>query len=156
MNRCAVIVYSLVFSVPVVAQNPAPSVTPITAGVTSTRQIRPRVDSGSAYERCYAIVPVIGSGTMADPRRPLYAPAPGDVHPEKHTGILGYHFELSDNGQFALVEFVAVDRTAFQALLSDSTVQSFVRGTNTLSNVVAAFQLLKKDFDISHFRMAVM
>jgi len=28
------------------------------------------------YERCYAVLPMIGTGTMADPRRPLDVPSP--------------------------------------------------------------------------------
>jgi len=51
----------------------------------------------------------------------------------------------------ALVEFVAADRAAFRGILADSSVKTFVRSRDNLDSVVAAFKLLKKDFDISQF-----
>ncbi|MGI8743447.1 MAG: hypothetical protein ACR2NN_12925, partial [Bryobacteraceae bacterium] len=33
-----------------------------------------KLDPRHMHERCYAVLPMIGTGTMADPRRPLYAP----------------------------------------------------------------------------------
>jgi hypothetical protein len=35
------------------------------------------VDPRNTYDRVFCVVPMIGSGTAADPRRPQYAPAPG-------------------------------------------------------------------------------
>jgi len=67
-----------------------------------------------------------------------------------------YHFEVSDDGTLALVEFVARDRSAFKALLADSTVTAFLRGQHDLAGIVAAFTALKKDFDINSFRLAAM
>jgi len=160
MRRAAVIVCSYFVSVPVFAQNPERTdATTSPAGVSaplSTRQVRPRVDPANAYERVFAIVPMIGAGTMDDPKRPLYAPAPHSQSPAAHAGILAYHFEISDDGTLALVEFVARDRSAFKALLADSTVTAFLRGQHDLAGIVAAFTALKKDFDINSFRLAAM
>jgi len=124
---------------------------------------QPRVSPRNTYERVMAIVPMIGSGTVEDPKRPMYAPAP---HPSTGatagttaaapTGILGFTYELSDDGKFALVEFVARDRSAFQNILADaavpaSSVQAFTKGVNQQAAVEAAFKLLKKNFDFNHF-----
>ena len=114
------------------------------------------MDARNAYERFYAILPMIGAGTMADPKRPLHAPAPRALSSSARSGILAYHFEVSDNGLFALVEFAAADRSAFKGLLADITAQTFVRGKDDLPAIESAFKLLKKNFDINNFRMRVM
>lgn len=162
MKRTAGIVCVFLFSVPGSAQGQerADAVATPAAGIsaagTSIRQIRPRVDARNTYERIFMIVPIVGKGTMDDPKRPLYAPTPHAVSSSVRTGILAYHFEVSDNGLFALVEFVAADRSAFKPLLADTTVQSFVRGQDNLAAVETAFKLLKKDFNIKNFRLRVM
>ena len=63
----------------------------------------------------------------------------------------------SDDGQFALVEFVARDRTAFAQILTDqrSGLQVFERGKSSPATVEAEFKRLRKDFDFSKFRVAV-
>ena len=60
----------------------------------------------------YAVVPLTGSGTAADPKRPMFVPAQGfkPVVPvvaagrvtAVRTGILGYHAQISDDGKYAL------------------------------------------------------
>lgn len=81
---------------------------------------QPRVDPRNMYERVLAIVPLVGAGTAADPQRPKHAPLPNAVDPTSRTGILGYMYVLSDDGKFALVEYVARDRSAFATILEDS------------------------------------
>ena len=122
----------------------------------TTNQIRPRVDPANAYERIYAIVPIVGAGTMDDPKRPLYAPASHSINSTARTGILGYHFVTSDDGTQALVEFVAADRSQFKTILADSTIQTFIRGSADFPAIQSAFQLLKKDFNINNFRIRVL
>ena len=85
------------------------------------------VDPRNTYHRVICVVPMIGSGTAADPRRPQYAPAPGSALPD---GIIGFTQVPTDDGKFAIVEFVAQDRKAFQAILADSTVTSFEKGVD--------------------------
>src|SRR5436853_5649977 len=63
-----------------------------------------RVDASQTYERCWAVVPLVGIGTITDPKRPLFAPLPGTVSPSSRTGILGYSFLASDDGHFALAQ----------------------------------------------------
>jgi hypothetical protein len=121
------------------------------AGSQLTAQ--PRVDARNMYERVMAVVPMIGSGTFADPKRPKYAPSPAELQTAHATrqGILGFAHVASDDGQFALVEFVARDRSAFQAILADTTVKSFLKGRDKREDVEAEFLKHKKDFDFAHF-----
>ena len=37
---------------------------------------QPKIDPANLHERVIAVVPMIGAGTYADPRRPLFTPAP--------------------------------------------------------------------------------
>jgi len=67
------------------------------------------------------------------------------------TGILAFTFVLSDDGQHALVEFVARDRAAFQQILADSSVKSFVKGKDKRADVETEFKKYKKDFDFRSF-----
>jgi hypothetical protein len=63
-----------------------------------------KADPAYTHERLICVVPMIGSGTHEDPRRPMFAPIPGKGSPD---GILAFAYQLSDDGQHALVEFVA-------------------------------------------------
>ena len=120
-----------------------------------------RVDARNMYERVLAIVPMVGSGTMSDPVRPAHAPLPGapvvaassvmaasgsTPTAALRPGIIAYSYVLSDDGKFALVEFVAVDRGAFRALLADTTVQTFLKGRDTHDTALAAFLKYKQNF----------
>jgi hypothetical protein len=79
-----------------------------------------RVDPRNTYHRIIAVVPLVGAGTAADPRRPLYAPTANSASPD---GIIAFTQVPTDDGKFAIVEFVAKDRKAFQAILSDAAVK---------------------------------
>jgi hypothetical protein len=84
------------------------------------------------HERMTAVVPFIGAGTYANPKRPMFAPGPQ----EKASAFLSYSWEPSDDGRYAIVEFVALDRKAFAAILSDSrTLKSFVKGRDKGSDI---------------------
>src|SRR5258708_21474215 len=117
------------------------------------------VDPRSLYERLYCVVPMIGAGTWADPKRPMYAPSPAQMNPASRTGIIGFTHVLSDDGQFALVEFVARDAKAFDRILADmnvninvnTNVKSFRKGQDKREDIEAEFRKHKKDFDFDHF-----
>jgi hypothetical protein len=85
-----------------------------------------RVDPKYTYSRVIAIVPIVGSGTASDPRRPQYAPLLSTG--PNQAGIIGYMQQLSNDGKLALVEFVARDRSAFSAILADKTIKVFIKG----------------------------
>ena len=122
---------------------------------TEARHLRaqPRVDARNMYERVLAVVPMVGRGTFDDPKRPMYAPSPSELHlsTTTRTGILGFTHVMSDDGQFALVEFVARDRSAFQQILSDRSIKAFLRGRDKREDAEAEFLRHKKDFDFAKF-----
>jgi hypothetical protein len=124
-----------------------------------------RVDPRNRYERLWCVVPMVGKGTFDDPRRPQYAPLPGAaavdpsvVNPNTVPAIIAFSFQVSDDGNYALVEFVARDRVAFKDILADTrpTVQAFVKGTATRGDIETAFKALKKDFDITTFGVPIL
>lgn len=115
-----------------------------------------RVDAANMYERVMAIVPLIGKGTITDPKRPMYAPAPSSVPPTQRTGILAYSYVLSDDGQFALVQFVARDRASLSTILADTTITSFLMGRDSRAAVQAAFTAIKKDFNFDTFGRVIL
>jgi len=110
----------------------------VTQVAAQQRVPQPATDGRLGYERLVAVVPMVGEGTYEDPRRPAYVPdyllrgneqqfqgrSEAEVSPlaealargETPKVIVGFHYELSDGEQFALVEFQATDRTAFEPL----------------------------------------
>jgi len=122
------------------------------ASIASAQQ---RVSPLNMYERVLAIVPVTGTGTVQDPVLPTYAPVPSPTSAPSLTGILAYTHVLSDDGKFALVEFVARDRSAFSAILADTTIQVWLKGRDSRAAAIAAFQKHKANFDFSHFGVRI-
>jgi hypothetical protein len=121
----------------------------------ATAFAQPRVDPLNRYERVLVIVPIVGQGTAADPRRPKYMPVLSDQAPPQPTGFLGFASMPSDDGNFALVEFVARDLAAFQTILADTTIQTFLKGRDSRQAAEAAFQKYKKGFSIAGFGVRV-
>jgi hypothetical protein len=113
------------------------------------------------YARIYAIVPMTGSGTWDDPRRPMFAPIPQQMTPGSRTGIIAFNHVESDDGNSALIEIVAANRPQLALIVAQinaaavSGVQVFDRSTTSPATVQSAFQLLKKNFDITTFRVVV-
>lgn len=122
-----------------------------------------RVDPAAMYARVYVIVPMTGSGTWNDPKRPMFAPVPSQMTPGARTGIIAFNHVESDDGNFALIEIVAANRqelakivTQINAqLLGTSGFQLFDRSTTSQATVQTAFQALKQNFDITKFRVVV-
>ena len=115
---------------------------------------QPRVDPRNTYERVLAVVPMVGSGkSQQDPKRPMYAPTPAELQAslKTRTGILAFTHVISDDGHFALVEFVARDRSAFKAVLADPAIKAFLKGRDKRADVEAEFKKHKKDFDFNNF-----
>jgi hypothetical protein len=139
------------------------------------------VSPRNSYERILVILPIVGSGTAADPMRPSLIPAPGSATPNilniaisaptsaqvtkkdvtaapvgtpptaPPNLILGYTWVPSDDGKFALTEIVMRDRSAFPSITALPGVTAFVKGVDKLTDVQTAFQQYKKDFDITKF-----
>lgn len=108
-----------------------------------------KVDPEYRYERLICIVPMVGTGTAEDPRRPQSAPSgPGEASP-----ILAYSYIMSDDETWALVEFVAPDASAFAGMCqsSDSRVKRFRKGKNRRADVETAFKPFRRNLDLSGF-----
>src|SRR5437763_1775649 len=112
--------------------------------------LRAKVPCGprNTYERVLAVVPWAGSGTHADPKRPLYAPAPAQTNPVSRSGIFAFQCVAIDDGKLALCEFVANDRAAFKQLLADPAVKSFLKGRDKSGDALIELKKHKKDIDI--------
>jgi len=114
--------------------------------------------TASTHQRLLCVVPIIGSGTPTDPRRPLYAPAPGNSgNAAPKNGIVAFNWRPSDNGNFAIVEFVARDRAAFAAILADRSpsVKVFEHGKARRADIEAEFRKHIKNFDSKDFGVAL-
>lgn len=112
-----------------------------------------RVDSRQIHERLIAVVPMIGAGTFADPRRPLFTPA--QMAEPSSSGIIAFHAEVSDDGRYAVVEFVARDRAAFGQILADARVlEKFEKGRSKRGDVEAALKKYKKNLKLENFGVA--
>ena len=138
-SLASVCLVSLCYLVPVHAQQLSK---PVVYGKTT-------VDPYNTYHRVYAIVPMTGSGSSADPLHPLYAPGVLDINPS--TGILAFTSMLSDDGKYALIEIVARQRLAFAKRQADPAVVSFEKGTVPPSTIEAAFAKHKPSFHFSQF-----
>jgi hypothetical protein len=121
-----------------------------------------RVNPTQLHERIYARVPMVGTGKYGDPRRPMYAPNPDSPRPILLTGqkptpvITGFSYQLSDDGKFALVEFVTPNKSAFNTILADAkaditgvNLTIFERGKATREQIETEFRKYKKDFDLT-------
>lgn len=107
-----------------------------------------RMDAKDRYERLVLIVPLVGSGTRDDPRRPMFVPA----RPGASPGLISFHYDVSDDAKTAIVELVAADANAFAPVLSASQgradVKAFERGKSTKAEVEQEIKKVKKDFDV--------
>lgn len=116
-----------------------------------------KVDMRNTYERVVAVVPMIGTGTPTDPRRPMYAPLPAAA--PSRDGIIAFSYQISDDGKSALVEFVARDHAGLKAILDDKDlrqdVKIFEKGKDNPADIEKEFRKQKKDFDPRQFGVRV-
>jgi hypothetical protein len=113
-----------------------------------------RVDPHNLYVRVWAVVPMVGTGTKADPKRPLYAPGPAALSAmAQRQGIIAFSAQLSDDKKFALVEIVGRDRAALKGILDDkrTDVKVFEKGRVREQDIVTEFRKFKRDFDPRKF-----
>jgi len=73
----------------------------------------------------------------------------------QRTGIIAYHSQISDDGKYAIVEFIAPSLADLKDIIStsDSSVQVFVKGVHPREAIEAAFKVQKKDFSLDKFMM---
>ncbi len=124
-------------------------------------------DPTSTYQRIICVVPMVGAGTLEDPKRPLFAPVSGlsENAGESSKGftdvakIVAYHSVLSDDGTQAIVEFVARDRAAFAPLLGakrQGRIQLFDAIHGKPDEVLQELRKVKKSFDFQMLRVGAM
>lgn len=126
-------------------------------------------NSSAIYHRIICVVPLIGSGTARDPKRPLFAPsgppAEGVPKPPVHgkwkkepdTRIIAFQSVPTDDGKAAIVMFVARNHAAFEAILSDSRViEKFERKNIRERDLVAALRKYRKNFDLKQLQMGAL
>jgi hypothetical protein len=111
----------------------------------------------NTYHRVIAVVPIVGAGTKADPRRPAYVPmaAAAMGKAPARSGIIGFTFLESDDKKFAIVEFVAADPAALQPILNDKNVTAFEKGKTKSSDIEPQLQKFRKNFTLDQLRVMV-
>ena len=106
-----------------------------------------RVDARLVGERVFLVVPVTGSGTLDDPKRPVIVPKAGEDSP-----FDGYTWVASDDGQLAIVMLVTKDPQALRDALSDLRVRrAFQKGKHKRNDIEQELKKVRKDFDLDRF-----
>jgi hypothetical protein len=114
-----------------------------------------KVDPKNTYVRVICVVPVVGQGSHDDPKRPQYAPTAIAPGVPGRSGIIGFTQQLSDDGRFSLVEYVARDKSAFQAILNDKQIRVFLKGTDKKDDIEKELKKYRKDFDLNSFGLVM-
>lgn len=113
--------------------------------------------SASSYPQIICVVPMVGAGTVNDPRRPMFAPVAGQkAESEKPSKgfvdpavITSYRSVITDDGLFAIVVFEAHDRAAFRSILSSrSLLKSFDLTNTPLDTLLPILRTFKRNFDL--------
>jgi hypothetical protein len=103
----------------------------------------------AAMERLIVVLPMAGAGTASDPKRPwgiglmTYDPS----------APVGFHYILSDDGHFAIVELTAGNVKHFTPVLGLLTaiVNKFDPRVDSRASVESVLKLIRKDFDLPTF-----
>jgi hypothetical protein len=107
-----------------------------------------RVSPDNLGERVIAAVPFIGAGADKDPRRPLFAPNPAEITPERPPLLSYTILAVSDDGKSAIVEFVADDLKSLEPILKSqrTDVKAFRKGHHSKAEIDREFRKWKRDF----------
>ena len=116
--------------------------------------------AGSGGQKLLCVVPMVGAGTLDDPRRPMFTPGRSEAALAPAASSLGFaeapriqsfHAAISDDNASAIVEFVAHDPAAFKDIKASSEAKVFDRQKNRASDVQGILQKYKKDFRLEQF-----
>ena len=113
-----------------------------------------RVSPEMMYHRVWAVVPMIGKGTLDDPRRPMFVPLLSEqadrAKKGDRSGILGFSMQLSDDGKSALVEFIGATPADLKFIVNSnaSGVKAFERGVAKKEDIEAEFKKHKATFTL--------
>jgi hypothetical protein len=69
--------------------------------------------------------------------------------------IISFSHLVSDDGKFAIVEFVARDGAAFAAIFNDHSLRVFEKGVHKKDDIEAELKKFKKDFSLDKFGMVM-
>jgi hypothetical protein len=110
------------------------------------------VDGLQRYHRLICIVHLKGNGSKDDVRRPEYAP---DAVSADRSGIIAWSMQVTDDDQMAIVQYAAVDRAAFAAILADRRpeIKVFEVGADKQSDIEAHMRKFKKDFTLDSLKV---
>lgn len=123
----------------------------------------PNGNAGLIYERIICVVPLVGTGTLDDPRRPLFTPIAGASQqvslPGKKTkgfldapALVSYQSVPTDDGLQAIVMFVARDRAAFQTILGHNAgIEVFDLRKASPDTLLKELRKVKRNFDLTAF-----
>jgi hypothetical protein len=110
-----------------------------------------RVDPRFTYIRVVAVVPHVGTGTATDPKKPKYALGARTSANQPITGIIGFAQQISDDGRYAIVEYVARDLASVQQILNDKSIKAFIKGKDKRGDIELELRKFKKDFNLDRF-----
>jgi hypothetical protein len=120
-----------------------------------------RVSPEHQGHKVWAVLPITGSGSATDPRRPMFIPSPAQAaatasaaQGQKVTqapDLLGYTMQLSDDGKSALVELTFSSPVAFHNFMVRASAQPGVNAANS-EKEVDLDKLHKGDTDGSEIR----
>lgn len=118
-------------------------------------------DFHASHHRMICVVPLIGAGTVQDPRRPLLAPIAAQLHARQKPNPLGgyqstldsdllsYQSVLTDDGQSAIVMFTAQSQSAVNVLRKQPGILRVFDSQNSkAADLVPQLRQFKKDFDL--------
>jgi hypothetical protein len=111
------------------------------------------VNPSQGFHRLICLVHLTGSGTLDDPMRPEYSPAPGSA--PSRAGIIAWTFQVTDDGAMAIVHFAAVDRKAFASIFADTRpeIRVFEVGVATRAQIEAEMGMYKAGFSLDRLRV---
>ena len=104
-----------------------------------------KVDPQLTHERIIAIVPMVGLGTVKNPKHPLFS----DLD-----GLTGFTAEISDDGRFALVEFVATE-SKFLTTIATSGQRQERKDSPNKDAVLEEFKRYKRNFKPERFGLTI-
>ncbi len=113
-----------------------------------------RVSPEMMYHRVWAVVPMIGKGTLDDPRRPMFVPSSseqaGRAKSGDRSGVIGFSMQISDDGKSALVEFIGATPADLKFIVNSNApgVKAFERGVAKKEDIEAEFKKYKAAFKL--------
>jgi len=123
--------------------------------VAALAQFRP-VNPLNTHFRVVAIVPMVGRGVQDDLRKPMLTELPG---------VVAWRAEVSDDGQFALVEIVMKERRLTDAVFThpglgqaraqNPNLKAERKENGRAGDVFAEFAKMKRGFRPERFGVAV-